>query len=66
MYHNLEAELCRKNIDRGQIAQVLGINTSTVCAKLRKKDRLKLHEARLIWEKWFSDIDFAKLFEFTE
>jgi DNA-binding XRE family transcriptional regulator len=62
MYPNLRAEMARKRITNETMAKLLGINSSTMSAKLNEKGRLKLWEARKIHSVFFAEIDFVELF----
>lgn len=62
MYPNLRAEMARKRITARMLAELLGVDPSTMSAKLNENDRMKLCEARKIHTKFFSDTDFAELF----
>ena len=53
MYKNLLAEMARKGIINSQIAKAIGINPSTLSAKLNSYDRLKLCEAEKIKNTFF-------------
>ena len=63
MYPNLRAEMARKKITSEMLAEVLNINPATMSAKLNKKERLRLSEARKIYNHFFSETDFCYLFE---
>lgn len=62
MYKNLEAEFVRYGIKRVQVANVLGIDLSTLSAKLNKPDRLKLCEAQKIQQTFFPELELSYLF----
>lgn len=66
MYRNLEAELARKNITRAQLAEILGINVSTVSEKMTKPGRLKIDEAITIRDALFPDLKLDYLFEINK
>lgn len=66
MYRNLEAELKRQGISRGEIATAIGVNIATVSAKLTRPGRLKLDEAIRIQETFFPKMDIKYLFECEE
>lgn len=62
MYHNLEAELRRKNIRREDLAKILHLNISTVSRKLTTPGLLKLAEAVRIKTQCFPDLSMEYLF----
>lgn len=63
MFRNLEAELKRQGITREKLAECLGVNISTISAKLTKPDRIKLCEAMKIQRMFFPGMDLSYLFE---
>ena len=63
MYPNLRAEMARKNVTNEMLAEVLNINPATMSAKLNKKERLRLIEARAIYNYFFPETDFCELFQ---
>ena len=62
MYKNLLAEMARKGIIHSQIAKAIGINPSTLSAKLNTYDRLKLCEAEKIKNTFFPSMSIEYLF----
>ena len=62
MYKNLLAEMARRGINNLQIAKAIGINPSTLSAKLNSYDRLKLCEAERIKEIFFPGMSIEYLF----
>lgn len=62
MYKNLLAEMARRGINNIQIAKAIGINPSTLSAKLNSYDRLKLCEAEKIKNTFFPDMSIEYLF----
>ena len=62
MYKNLLAEMARRGINNIQIAKAIGINPSTLSAKLNSYDRLKLCEAEKIKKKFFPGMTIEYLF----
>lgn len=62
MYKNLLAEIARQGIVYSQIAKALGINPSTLSAKLNCYDRLKLCEAEKIKNTFFPGMTIEYLF----
>lgn len=63
MYPNLRAEMARKKVTNEMLAEVLNINPATMSAKLNKKERLRLIEAREIYNHFFPETDFCELFK---
>ena len=55
MYHNLEAELKRRNITRKQLAELLGIHISTISNKLNGKTPITFSEVCNIAKKVFKN-----------
>lgn len=66
MFKNLKAEMARSGINNKQIAEALGIDASTVSAKLNSYDRLKLCEAEKIRKTFFPDLQIDYLFAIEE
>lgn len=66
MFKNLKAEMARNGISNKQIAEVLGIDVSTVSAKLNAYDRLKYCEAEKIRKTFFPDMQIDYLFAIDE
>ena len=62
MYKNLLAEMARRGINNIQIAKAIGINPSTLSAKLNSYDRLKLCEAEKIKNTFFPGMSIEYLF----
>ena len=62
MFKNLKAEMAREGFSNDNIAKALGINVSTVSAKLNSYDRLKLSEAKKIQSKLFPNLSIDYLF----
>lgn len=62
VFPNLKAEMARKEIGNDAIAKVLGINISTVSAKLNIYDRLKFCEAQKIQHELFPECTVDYLF----
>ena len=62
MYGNLKAEMTRYGFTNSDIARTLGINVSTVTAKLNVESRLKFCEARRIQESLFPALTVDYLF----
>ena len=62
MYGNLKAEMSRYGFTNSDIARTLGINVSTVTAKLNVASRLKFCEARRIQESLFPTLTVDYLF----
>lgn len=61
MYPNLEAEKSRNKVTNKDIARVLGIDASTVSAKLNSYDRLKFSEAKAIRDNFFPTLQVEYL-----
>ncbi len=59
----LEAEMMKRKVFKRDIAELLGIDLSTLSYKINGKRKFTLDEAMKIWEKWFIDIPIEKLFE---
>lgn len=66
MYKNLEAELARRNLNRKDIANKLGITLGTLCLKLNGKANLTLPEAKKIKCILECDLSIDYLFEDDE
>ena len=66
MFKNLRAEMARDGITYKQVAEALGIDVATVCAKLNNADRLKLSEAQKIRRVFFADKELDYLFATDE
>lgn len=62
MFPNLKAEMARKNITQGMLARTLGINLSTMSAKLNSEDRIKLSECQKIKNTYFPEMELEILF----
>ncbi|WP_313525395.1 helix-turn-helix domain-containing protein [Anaerotignum sp.] len=62
MYPNLRAEMARKRITMKALANLLGVDPSTMTAKMNEPNRMKLSEARKIYKEFFPELDFTDLF----
>lgn len=62
MYKNLLAEMAKRKIGIGDIAQLLSVHRNTVHSKIYDK-RFFVDEAIAIHQKFFADIDFFYLFK---
>jgi hypothetical protein len=62
MYRNLEAEMVRRDIDRGDMAKFLNVRYATVVHKLNGTFPFKLKEAMLIKKEFFPDLSLEYLF----
>jgi DNA-binding XRE family transcriptional regulator len=66
MYGNLEAEMVRCNIDRGNIAKFLNVRYATIVQKLNGTYPFKLTEAMLIKKEFFPNLSIEYLFQADE
>lgn len=67
MYRNLNAECARAHITKHELAlNALGITPTTLSLKLKKKDGLKLCEAKAIQNYLKTDLTIDELFEYEE
>lgn len=66
MYANLEAEIVRKRIKRGTIAEAIGKTYNTLNLKIAGKYPFTYDEALKIHEQFFSEYDFKQLFKKEE
>lgn len=62
MLANLKAEMARKNITNTMIANVLSTTNQTIINKLNEVSQFDRKEMFLIYNSFFSDIDFIYLF----
>lgn len=62
MYKNLEAELARKGMKKGDLAKALNIMPSTLSNKLKGKTIITLDEAKKIKSILDVDIPLEQLF----
>lgn len=62
MYPNLLAEMSRSGVTSEKMAGGIGINPSTMSAKLNNMDRIKLAEAVKIRDKFFPNLALDYLF----
>lgn len=63
MLHNLNAEIARRNIKKGDIANLIGKTMATFSLKLAGKTPFSYEEACLIHETYFPECDFKVLFK---
>lgn len=61
-YTNLRAEMARRNIGIGEVAEICGYNRDTLSRKLSKKSVISLDEAFCIQQKVFPNEDIRYLF----
>lgn len=61
-FDNLRAEMSRRNLRIGDMAQRLGYNRDTLSRKLSKKSPLNLDEAFAIQKEFFPTLDIRYLF----
>ena len=66
MYRNLEAEMARTGVTRGDIAKFLGVRYATVIDKIKGKSRFYLDEAIKIQKRFFPKCSVEYLFEQDE
>ncbi|MBS4538183.1 XRE family transcriptional regulator [Clostridium sp. D2Q-11] len=66
MYKNLEAELARFNLTKGDIAKDLELSYGTIINKFKGKQDFTLGEAFIIKNKRFSNLTIEYLFERSE
>lgn len=66
MFRNLKAEMSRLGLTNAELSKALGINISTVSAKLNSYDRLKYCEAKKIQQEFFPDCTVDYLFAIDE
>lgn len=62
-YENLRAEMGRKNLTIGGIAETIGMNRETLGRKLARKCPLKLNEAFQIMRACFPDSSIEYIFK---
>lgn len=62
MYHNLEAEMARKQINVPDIAKAIGVNEKTVRNKISGKTKFIFDEALIIKDTFFPSLDLQYLF----
>lgn len=63
MYPNVRAEIARKNITMGKLAEELGITLSTLSLKLKGEYPITLKEAKRIKAVLGCDIPLEELFK---
>lgn len=63
MYPNLRAEMARKNITSAELANRLGISTSTMSTKMNGKYPFTLDEAKSIKTALKTELSVEELFE---
>lgn len=64
MYFNLKAEMVRRNMTGGELAEIIGINSSTFSAKLNGKYDFTLAEALAIKKALKTEVSIEELFAF--
>lgn len=63
MFRNLEAEMARDGVKKGDIAKFLGLRYATVIDKTKGRSQFTLAEAFKIRNHFFPNVDFEYLFE---
>lgn len=63
MFRNLEAEMARKGITKGDVAKFLGVRYGTIIGKAKGRSQFSLAEAFKIKDHFFPDQDFEYLFK---
>lgn len=66
MYRNLDAEMKRKGITRGELAAKMNLSPSTMSLKLNGKSNISLKEAMQIKNIVHVDMPIEILFEYSE
>ena len=66
MYPNLNAEMARHNIMRGELGEAIGWAWSTTSAKLNGKSEITLSEAKEIKKIVKTDLPIEELFKVKE
>ncbi|TNJ68188.1 XRE family transcriptional regulator [Paenibacillus hemerocallicola] len=66
MFPNLEAEMARKRITKGDISKFLGVRYATVIDKTKGKSRFTIDEALKIKTHFFPNCSVEYLFEINE
>lgn len=66
MYPNLNAEMARRNIKRGELGEAIGWAPSTTSLKLNGGSEITLSEAKQIKELVKTDLPIEELFEVKE
>lgn len=62
-YSNLRAEMGRKGISIGEMAEAMSFNRDTLSRKLSRKSPITLEEAFSIQQRLFPELDVNYLFE---
>ena len=62
MYHNLEAEMARNDIDVSDIAKAISVNEKTVRNKMSGKTKFNFDETLMIKDTFFPNLDLQYLF----
>lgn len=62
MFPTLEAELARRRMTKGRLAQKIGMTASTLSSKLNGKGRFTLADARAIKDAIGADMPLEELF----
>ena len=63
MLCNLKAEMARKQIMSKDLANLLGINPTTISAKINSRSEFTLEEAQKIQRGFFPDLELQYLFK---
>lgn len=66
MYKNLEAEMARQGIKRGDLADLLDVRYATIIDKLKGRFSFTLDEAFQIRDSYFPELSFEYLFKTEE
>jgi plasmid maintenance system antidote protein VapI len=66
MYFNLDAEMARKGVTKGKIAEFLGLRYATVIDKTNGKSRFYFDEAIKIKKNFFPECSVEYLFNLDE
>ncbi|MCR8658950.1 XRE family transcriptional regulator [Paenibacillus endoradicis] len=63
MFRNLEAEMARNGVNKGDFAKFLGVRYATVIDKTKGRNRFYLDEASKIQRHFFPNCTIEYLFE---
>lgn len=66
MYKNLEAEMARLGITRGNLAEILNVRYATIIEKMNGKSRFYYDEAMKIKNTLFPELSLEYLFDPTD
>lgn len=62
IYPNLESEMVKRGLSKGEVAKVAGIKENTFSRKLNGGTSFKLEEVEKIWKNLFPDTEVFELF----